>query len=650
MKPARAPRLETRRAEELEAELLERSRAWIPAWAVDDDERDFGRALLRIAARFASEVAERLDRAGEKMRLGFLDWLAVPADAARPARLPVAFKLSDSAREAVLATAPTRLQVEAGGASVILETEKDVRLVPGALKALVGVDADRDAFYVSPPGLSSLAPLEPLPTQWQLKSFASAEATTLQLDPEIGLVPGMVVQVGGKQYRIDKADKDIVTIDPSLEDNQNEHATVDKVAAFAPFDGTARNQQRHELYIGHKELLDIAAAASIEVVGAKGLGSAVKWEYWGKPDTGEAAWLALSLADADAQAKSDALVLSKPKGSIEVLELVPGSASRWIRGSVGSLLPTDAPVRVDTFEIRVNCRNGAEPPDAADALPAAEGMANTTPLVLESVFFPLGKEPRQFDSFYLGSKEAFSKKGADVTLDFEIADTSFTALTVVRQGVFAGQVLAGVGQDGALHLFELNAQTGVVGRFRDREGLRPPPEQGSAESAAGVVLTQRPPGRLPVWLDTEPLPGGFFVAATARDTVWVWQEKALAPKASQWRSFDALPALETSSGASVTDLFFLEDTATLYALRAGQLWKRKWPDGPTWMPVPTKVGQAEVVLHAIVPVLGVSGDSLVSSAALGMVGVGGGSIYAVDKDGHCTKLSPTDVDADVRPF
>ena len=155
MKPPRAPRLETRRTKELEAELVERARAWIPSWGIADDERDFGRALIKIAARFGSEVAERLDLAGEKMRLGFLDWLAVPAEAARPARLPVVFKLADSARDAVLATESTRLQVEAAGASVILETEKDVYLLPGQLKALVGVDADGDAFYLPPPGISS---------------------------------------------------------------------------------------------------------------------------------------------------------------------------------------------------------------------------------------------------------------------------------------------------------------------------------------------------------------------------------------------------------------------------------------------------------------------------------------------------------------
>src|SRR6185295_18410816 len=89
----RAPRLDTRRTSELAAELRERARSWIPSWALADGERDFGRALLEIAARFSSEVAERLDDAGEKMRRGFLDWLAVRGEAARPARMPVVFKL-----------------------------------------------------------------------------------------------------------------------------------------------------------------------------------------------------------------------------------------------------------------------------------------------------------------------------------------------------------------------------------------------------------------------------------------------------------------------------------------------------------------------------------------------------------------------------
>ena len=440
MKQPKAPRLDERRAKQFETELFARARAWIPSWGLDNDEHDFGRALLRIAARFNSEVAERLDGAGDKMRLGFIDWLALQGKAARPARLPVVFKLTDNAANAVLATAETRLQVEAAGAPVILETEKDVRVLPGKLSVLVGVDADSDAFYLPPPGLSSLEPLEPLPTQWQLKSFASTGATKLQLDPELGLATDMLVELGGQQYRIAQVDKDIVTIDPPLTQDYAERSIVNKVTSFAPFDGAARNQQQHVLYLGDKELLDIESAATIEIVGAKSLAN-VAWQYWGKRDpSDDVNWQDLTIVSSAEQAKPDAIVLSKPKGSVEILELVKGSQGRWIRAFVGTVSPTQLPVSVDEFEIRINCQHETEGStsgtdesvaspirlamrsrtDMPDAQPSVEAMANTTPLVLDGPFFPFGKEPRQFDTFYLGSKEAFSKKGADVVLNFQV--------------------------------------------------------------------------------------------------------------------------------------------------------------------------------------------------------------------------------------
>ena len=84
--------LDRRRTADFERELVARARAWIPDWGLDDAGRDFGQALLAVAARFDSEVAERLDRADEKMHRGLIDWLGLRGDAARPARMPIVFK------------------------------------------------------------------------------------------------------------------------------------------------------------------------------------------------------------------------------------------------------------------------------------------------------------------------------------------------------------------------------------------------------------------------------------------------------------------------------------------------------------------------------------------------------------------------------
>ena len=134
MSAPEAPKLDPRRTDEFFAELRDRARAWIPSWGFADNEGDFGGALLQIAARFNSEVAQRLDRAGEKMRRGFLDWLAVRGEAAHPSRMPVVFKLSDTATDAVLAKAPVQMQAPTANASVVFETETDINILPGSLQ------------------------------------------------------------------------------------------------------------------------------------------------------------------------------------------------------------------------------------------------------------------------------------------------------------------------------------------------------------------------------------------------------------------------------------------------------------------------------------------------------------------------------------
>ena len=658
----RAPRLDTRRTADFAAELRERARAWIPTWDLADADGDFGRALLDIAARFSSEVAERLDGSGEKMRRGFLDWLAVGRQAARPARMPVVFQLTAGAPAAVLAQAPVRMQVDAEGTAVVFETETSVRIVPGQVAVVVAADAAGDAFYVSPPGLSDLGPVEPLPTEWLLKSFASVGATRLQLDPEVGLARDMIVEAGGRQYRIVQAEGDLATIEPPLDGELAAGARVAKVTTFAPFGGTARNWQAHALYLGDSALLDIEAAATLVVEGAGALQAGITWQYWGSRDPhDEVDWQPLVAAPEDQPATGGALVLSKPKGAMAE-RIVGGRSSRWIRAFTPTLPPDAQPFSVDGFRLRVNAEGCDDeipcPPGLpAPASPAAAAMANTTPLVIDSVFFPLGKEPKQFDAFYLGSQEAFSKKAANVQLCFELADPTFSALSAVPEGMYANAVLGGIARDRALHLMSIDQATGNLGKFLERQPLQPPsPGFSGAETPGGVVaLDQNVHWRLPVWSEAELPPEprqGFFVAATGADALWVWHEHP-DRTASGWIRFADLPSDGQAQPAPVDGVAFLAGApAKLAVLRGGHLYFRDWPAGAEWTDVETLDGLNTVTLRSIVPVLVTTPDGqLVTAAASGLVGVSADNrLYHVALDGVCTEVdAAADFTGEVRP-
>jgi len=660
LKPTvKAPGLDDRRTEEFSAELQERARAWIPSWGLEDGERDFGHALLAVAARFSSEVAERLDRAGEKMRRGFLDWLAVRGKAARPARMPVVFQLAASATDAVLAEAPIRMQVDAGGTSVIFETKKDVRLIPGRLATVIGVDGEADAVYLPPPGLSDLEPLEPLPTQWQLKSFAATGAKTLQVDPETGLKEDMVLEAGDKQYRIEKTDGEIITIDPPLtSDLDQTSAVLRKVTTFAPFDDKTRNRQEHALYLGHEELLDIESAATIAINGGAGLRDGVAWEYWGKTKDKEeeADWRQLTPAE---KQDGDALVLIKDQGTIEP-RAIDGKNSRWIRGVTKKVESTQQPFQPSGLAIGINavdCSNKDAYPSPNDTpAVAGEGMANTTPLVLDNAFFPLGREPRQFDAFYLGSEEAFSKAGAEVQLHFDIADPSFESLAALHTGNFGNNFLAGVAGDGHLYLLSFNNANGELSRG-DRRPVRPPSpqEDGTKIEAPPLPLDPQPAYRAALWtVGTE-----LRIAVVAADqTVWVWRHIDPAPLTSGWKPLGAVTTIEDLK--KITTLVYLIDGqgGLLFALRGGKLYVCDPNLGSPWEEIATKDGNAPVTFETIVAV-GVqapTGDVDLGTRTEGLAGIDSfGSLYAIKLntvngkiEGACTGLM-NQVRTDIAP-
>jgi hypothetical protein len=637
LRPPRPPELEPRRTAEFSAELRERAQAWITDWELSDGEQDFGRALLEIAARFNSEVAERLNRVGEKMQKGFLDWLAVRGKAARPARVPIVFAMAEAAQEALLASAPVRLQADANGVPVVFETEQDVRIVPGRVAAVVAVDAEQDAYYTPPPGLSDLKPLEPLPTQWTLKSFASQGSDILQLEPAAGLSQGLIINAGEKHYKITKVDGNLVTVEPKLDASlTTDGGVLSKVTSISPFEGIARNQQEHALYIGDEELLNIESDATIEVIGAQGLKAEVRWEYWGKSEKNEDVpdWQEFIPNDATSNASSDRIVLTKRKGSIESLDF-HGWKARWIRAYSKTVAAVDKPFQRDQLSLSItsgsgknggaNCPYVAKKESVAkdDGL-AFEAMVNTTPLALTDKFWPLGQEPKQFDAFYLACDEAFSKSGAEVQLCFEMVEPRFNVLSCLRVAPHANTLLAGIGADRFLHLMDFDSSNGTISPRGVPVRPPSPGDMGATVEAAPNLLDFDRRYRSPMWVISR----NVYVGVVSENSVWVWRESTPSEQ-SGWESAGILGP----DGARIDGLAYLADgtKGRLFALQDEQLFVRNLSDAsPTWDLVKREDGNPELKLKSIAPI-GSSGVDIGSGVlAEGLIAVDDlNDLYAV---------------------
>ncbi|RZN41690.1 MAG: putative baseplate assembly protein, partial [Methanophagales archaeon ANME-1-THS] len=292
----------------------------------------------------------------EKNFLAFLEMLGLKLLPPLPARAPLSFALATGTKEQVLI--PARTQATAG--EVVFETERGITATPAHVSAAYALDAKNDRIVECPSGIFS--------------------------------------------------------------------QTQEKVTSFELFEG--RNVQEHALYLGHEEFFHMKP--NPESPSTIGLGVtllegaqqplALEWSYYGREkDTKQAGWIAIDarrITDNTSGLTKTGEIRLTLTGEIEETE-VHGIKSRWIRSALRGPLARDTkrPV-VDTLVIRT--QNTVHPERA---------FYNDVPLDLtldkakqgfKTPLYPLGKRPRTLDTFYLGCSEAFSKKGAGVTVRFSI--------------------------------------------------------------------------------------------------------------------------------------------------------------------------------------------------------------------------------------
>ncbi|MCZ7384199.1 MAG: putative baseplate assembly protein [Candidatus Methanoperedens sp.] len=182
----------------------------------------------------------------------------------------------------------------------------------------------------------------------------------------------------------------------------------------------------HRLYLGNSELFSFKEKAvitfDITLKAAANIPQAVPWEVkWYYFDENSAP----KSLDVAAGSDRDVANLLKsgsfsfePVGGISEKTLVGREtqenwANHWIYAELDTPIPKENLPVINTIKASVSIPGSTVPSDLA--------FFNNVPIDLAKDFYPFGERPKFNDTFYIGSKEVFSKKDAIITLKFNFS-------------------------------------------------------------------------------------------------------------------------------------------------------------------------------------------------------------------------------------
>jgi len=441
-------------------DILNEVRALVPFYTpewMSSGEKSAGTALLKLFAHMMETSIRRLNKVPEKNFIAFLDTLGIKLIPAQPARVPLTFLLSKGAPENVLI--PERTQAAAG--EIMFETEANILATPAKLVDAYSLNISGDGIFRAQSHIVSGKAASALPTK--LTHSAKIGDKNLFLDDVSGLEEGDILEIGGDGTTISRtrvpeyvmiaevADT-MVSLADRLSHNHEAAETVSKAIVFELFEG--RNIQEHVLYLGHEDLFNIkppeneksSLSLNFTIKGAAEQKPSLEWSHWGEnKETETDEWLTVEVTDGTSDLTKDGVGVVTLVIENEIKETeVNGIKSRWLRARVKDALLKKGKLPV-IDKVSVGIENTLSPDMA---------FHNDLPLDLtlqdngnfKEDLYPFGKIPRLLDTFYLGSKEAFSKKGATISLTFNIsAGSTIPVENIHGIGPTFTQLLKGAG-------------------------------------------------------------------------------------------------------------------------------------------------------------------------------------------------------------
>lgn len=367
----RPPSIDQRTASDITGQLHRLLKTYAPEWrsaSTPGNPGDFGDALVKIFARFAEIVIERLNQAPQKNLLAYLDMLGASLQPPQPARVPLVFSLA--AGGTADAIVPARTQAAAPPAAgetapVIFETERDLVVVAATLDKVFARD----------------------PASYRFTDLLSA------------VVSGAQSAFTGKRA-IDHTV--YIGLDDLLGRGDLRELRLDFLIASGPSPPVTSPP------------ITPASPPATPPLGPRQIG-----------------WSILDAADGtDVTPIADTTEGLRRSGQIHMTfqhppavqhRTVKEQQSRWLRGRLATpIAPAD---RAATGQVRVT-RLTASADLSRQGLPIALAFANTAPLDVTKDFLPFGERPRLGDVLFLSVADTFGMAGADVTVKFQASPPS----------------------------------------------------------------------------------------------------------------------------------------------------------------------------------------------------------------------------------
>lgn len=441
-----APNIDERSADK----VIEETRSLAPFYATEWDAqalRGAGYALLQNFAQLFFDVVQHLNQTPEKNFVEFLDRLGIKLEPPRSARAPVTFLLAPGTPDNVLVPARTQAAAEATETrpEVVFETEQNLLATIATLQAVYSVRPPDDAIYEHLSGLKNPKTSELFAVKdLQEHSIYLAHSELFDLRGKAEIKIQFVISgdgltaadfINGLSWEWWNKDHWVPSTVPAFNEALSDFPAVTTLKShFLPTARTISVTTDVEsdarfpdfgLLLINKEIIGYTGKITNGFVGVtRGF---IANQIPGASGSVEHA------AGAQVRAIDFPLFVHATVGTIEnghqnivTITLKKGFDAEftktkvndienlWIRcRTLRSPALKDAPLRnltIDTVKAGVGLSGNIDP----DLL-----FHNDVPLE-KTGFYPFGQQPRLFDTFYIASGDAFSKKKATVTLNFDV--------------------------------------------------------------------------------------------------------------------------------------------------------------------------------------------------------------------------------------